>query len=89
MSTRDRFGSAVGVPRRSVLRTSVVAAGCALAGCLGDEDDPVPDPVSIEDDHDCAVCNMVITNHPGPSGHSFYPDDGDVPDADDDDLIVA
>lgn len=67
--------------RRGYLLATGVTGISAVAGCLGE--DEAPDPISIEDDHDCAVCNMVISNHPGPSGHSFYPEDADVPVEDD------
>ncbi len=61
--------------RRVVLGTIAAGAVGGLAGCLGD-DEEVPDPISLDEDgHHCDECNMVIQNHPGPVGQSFYLDD--------------
>lgn len=65
--------------RRSFLAGTGAAGASALAGCLGDgDDDRVPEPIAIQDDHTCPMCNMVVVNHPGPAGYSFFPDDADV-----------
>ncbi len=66
--------------RRSFLATAGVASAGVLAGCVGSGDgDDVPEPAAIEDGHSCWVCNMIVVNHPGPSGHAIYPDGSDVP----------
>ncbi|MFC6758134.1 nitrous oxide reductase accessory protein NosL [Halomicroarcula sp. GCM10025894] len=44
----------------------------ALAGCQGDSD--TAEPVSIADDENCIQCGMVISDHPGPVGETFYQD---------------
>ncbi len=62
--------------RRVVLGTIAAGAVGGLAGCLGD-DEEVPEPISLDgDEHHCDECNMVIRNHNGPVGQSFFLDDG-------------
>ncbi|ARS91466.1 nitrous oxide reductase accessory protein NosL [Natrarchaeobaculum aegyptiacum] len=73
--------------RRSLFLTVGAASVGALAGCLTDEGE-LPAPITIDADHNCPVCNMVIVNHPGPAGHAFYPDDADIPDQDVQDGVV-
>lgn len=63
--------------RRSMLAGVGTTCAMALAGCLG-SDDGLPEPIAIEDDHTCPLCNMVVVNHPGPAGHAYFPDDADV-----------
>lgn len=74
--------------RRSFFLVVGAASGGALAGCLADDEERLPDPIAIEDDHSCPVCNMVIVNHPGPAGHAFYPDDSELPEPDIQDGVV-
>lgn len=62
--------------RRNFLRAAGATVLTGFAGCLGEE--TTPEPVNITEDHSCAVCNMIVHNHPGPSGHAFYPDDPSV-----------
>ncbi|MDQ2049993.1 nitrous oxide reductase accessory protein NosL [Natronolimnohabitans sp. A-GB9] len=57
--------------RRTVLGSLGVASLGAIAGCL-DDDAEVPDPVTIDDDHECEWCTMVISQHPGPVGQAHY-----------------
>lgn len=59
--------------RRTVLSSLAAGGVVTLAGCLGDED--VPDPVTLEDGSQCDNCDMIIENHSGPVGQSFYLDD--------------
>lgn len=63
------------VRRRTLLATTALA----LAGCLGEDDEPVeaPDPVSLDEGQTCDSCGMVIEEHPGPNGEIFY--EGDRP----------
>ncbi|QFU82788.1 nitrous oxide reductase accessory protein NosL [Natronorubrum aibiense] len=78
MKRPDRWASeTTDAPRRRFLQAAGVAGTVVVAGCFGSGDDEsdVPDPISIDSDHDCAVCNMVIENHPGPVGHAFYEDE--------------
>ncbi|WP_255191854.1 nitrous oxide reductase accessory protein NosL [Natronobeatus ordinarius] len=63
--------------RRAFLTTIATVGAGALAGCLGD-DDGVPEPIAIADDHYCPMCNMVVVNHPGPAGHAFYPEEAEA-----------
>lgn len=58
--------------RRTILGGVAGTGLTALAGCLDDEE--VPDPVTIGE-VTCEECGMVITHHPGPSGHAFYEED--------------
>lgn len=74
--------------RRSFVVTVGMASAGALAGCLDGEEDELPAPIAIEDDHHCPVCNMVVVNHPGPAGYAFYPDDADIPEQDVQDGVV-
>ena len=61
--------------RRSVLGTVVAGVTCGVAGCLGSSE-TVPDARSLDgEQHHCDECNMIIHNHPGPVGQSFYLDD--------------
>lgn len=62
--------------RRFYLRWAVGSLLPALAGCLSNEANP--DPVAISENHSCAVCNMIVQNHPGPSGHGVYPNEPQV-----------
>ncbi|SIR73359.1 nitrous oxide reductase accessory protein NosL [Natronorubrum thiooxidans] len=64
--------------RRAVL--GGVGAAClgAVAGCLGDDGASGPDPISIDEDHSCDQCTMVVGNHPGPAGQAHYENPTDV-----------
>ncbi|MFD1646142.1 nitrous oxide reductase accessory protein NosL [Haloarchaeobius litoreus] len=70
--------------RRTVLGASGALAATALAGCLGGNgDDTVPAAITIGSSDACDVCGMIITNHPGPNGQSYWqdltPDEHDAP----------
>lgn len=73
--------------RRILLSTMAVGAAGALAGCLGN-DEPHPDPVSLDDGQSCDNCDMVIEMHAGPAGQAYYLDDppSDLPEDRDDGL---
>ncbi|MFA9425445.1 nitrous oxide reductase accessory protein NosL [Natronorubrum sp. A-ect3] len=90
MNQPDRHpNETVDTPRRRFLQAAGVAGSVALAGCFGDDGtDEVDDPISIESGHDCVVCSMVVDQHPGPSGHAFYPADDDVHGTDDDGIVA-
>ncbi|GAB6860147.1 nitrous oxide reductase accessory protein NosL [Haloplanus litoreus] len=60
--------TAVGTTRRRVLLGT--AAAVALAGCSGTDDRP--EPISLSDAGSCDQCGMVIDQHPGPSGQTYY-----------------
>jgi len=57
-----------GLPRRRVLAGA--ATLLALAGCQSDSD--TAEPVSIGDGENCLQCGMVISDHPGPVGETYY-----------------
>ena len=56
--------------RRGVLAGT--ATLLALAGCQRGTDSA--EPVSIGDGENCAQCGMVISDHPGPVGETYYED---------------
>jgi len=56
--------------RRTVLAGT--ATLLALAGCQGTSDAAAP--VTIEDGENCDQCGMVIGEHPGPAGQTYYQD---------------
>lgn len=61
------------VPRRAVLGAGGAFVATALAGCLGgDGDAATPAAVAIGPDDVCDVCGMVVANHPGPNGQSYW-----------------
>lgn len=62
----------VTLSRRRLLAATATAA---IAGCLGDTDEPAP--VDIGDDAVCDQCGMVIATQPGPVGQAWF--DGDAP----------
>lgn len=66
---------ATGVPRRAVLLGAGAVLSGTVAGCLGGDGAPAPDPVEIEADWSCDGCGMVITNHPGPNAEIYYADE--------------
>ncbi|WP_324664432.1 nitrous oxide reductase accessory protein NosL [Haloarcula sediminis] len=55
--------------RRRVLAT---ATALALAGCQSGADGP--ETVTIGDEANCDQCGMVIADHPGPVGETYYED---------------
>lgn len=65
MSERTR-----GPTRRHVLTGA--AALLALAGCQSGGETPAP--VTIEDGDNCDQCGMVVSEHPGPVGETYYRD---------------
>ena len=71
-------------PRHGLSRRRVLAGAAtlvALAGCQSGSD--TSKPVSIEDGDNCIQCGMVISDHPGPVGETYYqdntPSDGENP----------
>ena len=63
--------------RRRLLSGAAAAATLSvggLAGCLGSE---LPEPVALDGDESCDQCGMVISEHPGPAGQTYF--EGDVP----------
>ncbi|MDR5673081.1 NosL family protein [Halalkaliarchaeum sp. AArc-CO] len=71
------YGPATVVTRRRLLSGAAAAATLSvggLAGCLGSE---VPEPVALDGDQSCDQCGMVISEHPGPAGQTYF--EGDVP----------
>lgn len=63
---------------RRTLLAATAGGAAALAGCLGDDTEPAPDPVTIESGQRCDNCTMAITDYPGPVGQAFYDDPGEV-----------
>ena len=63
----DAFG---GPSRRRFLVGTAAAVG--LAGCLGSTDRPAP--ISLAEPLGCDQCGMIINQHPGPSGQTYYRD---------------
>jgi len=61
-----------GPTRRGVLAGA--ATLLALAGCQDGGDGDSPEPVAIEDGQNCDQCGMVISDHPGPVGQTYYQD---------------
>lgn len=63
--------------RRRLLSVSAAAATLSiggLAGCLGSD---VPEPIALDGEQSCDQCGMVISEHPGPAGQTYF--EGDVP----------
>ncbi|MFC6862898.1 nitrous oxide reductase accessory protein NosL [Halomicroarcula sp. GCM10025817] len=59
-----------GVSRRRLL---VAGAGlAAVAGCLGSADRPAP--IALDAGQHCDQCGMIVDQHPGPSGQTYYRD---------------
>lgn len=55
--------------------TALAVSGIgAVAGCLGGSQEG-PDPIALDDGHECDSCNMRIEMHPGPVGQAFYGDE--------------
>jgi copper chaperone NosL len=61
--------------RRRALGLVTSGAVVALAGCLGDDSEAVPEPVALDEGRSCDQCSMQIDVHPGPVGQSYYLDD--------------
>ena len=61
--------STTGLTRRRVLAGTATLV--ALAGCQSGDGD-APAPVTIEDGENCDQCGMVISDHPGPVGETYY-----------------
>lgn len=55
--------------RRTVLAGGVALTVGSVAGCTGEE---TPSPETIPDGEPCAVCGMVVTDHPGPVGETYF-----------------
>ncbi|NHX40897.1 MULTISPECIES: nitrous oxide reductase accessory protein NosL [Haloarcula] len=63
---------ATGLTRRCFLAGTGTVAVVSLSGCLGNSEEI--DPVSIESGQNCDQCGMVIDQHPGPVGQTYYQD---------------
>jgi len=52
-----------------------LAAGVSAtaSGCLGN-DEELPEPVSLDAGQACDYCGMIIQDHPGPAGQTYYRD---------------
>jgi nitrous oxide reductase accessory protein NosL len=61
-----------GPPRRRFLLGTATVVGVGVAGCLGASDRPAPIPLT--EPTGCDQCGMIITQHPGPSGQTYYRD---------------
>lgn len=62
-----------GTSRRRFLLGTVATVGAAgVAGCLGSSDRPAP--ISLTEPMGCDQCGMIINQHPGPSGQTYYRD---------------
>ncbi|AUG49028.1 nitrous oxide reductase accessory protein NosL [Haloarcula taiwanensis] len=59
-----------GFTRRCFLAGAGTVAVVSLSGCLGTSEEM--DPVSIESGQNCDQCGMVIDQHPGPAGQTYY-----------------
>lgn len=68
-STPDRTDART--TRRTLLAAAALAGAGSIAGCLGPGED-VPNPITIEEGHDCDQCTMDIRMHPGPVGQTYY-----------------
>ena len=50
-----------------------LSAVAATTGCLGNGEE-LPEPVALDAGQACDVCGMIIQDHPGPVGQTFYRD---------------
>ncbi|AZH25655.1 nitrous oxide reductase accessory protein NosL [Haloplanus aerogenes] len=70
-----------GLSRRRFVLGAASAAAIGLAGCTGSTDRP--EPIALTGDKSCDQCGMIIDQHPGPSGQTYYrdnsPEDHDPP----------
>lgn len=55
--------------RRGFLATTAAAAA---TGCIGGSDESLPQPVALDTGKNCEVCGMVIRDHPGPVGQTYF-----------------
>ncbi|MDS0478385.1 nitrous oxide reductase accessory protein NosL [Natrinema sp. 1APR25-10V2] len=71
------------VMRRTVLGGIAAAGLGSVAGCFSNQGTAnAPDPVSIDPEHACDNCTMMVGRHPGPAGQSHYEDPTAVLDED-------
>jgi len=63
---------ATGLTRRCFLAGTGTVAVVSLSGCLGTSEEM--EPVTIESGQNCDQCGMVIDQHPGPVGQTYYQD---------------
>lgn len=61
--------------RRRLLGATASGSLAGLAGCLGDSEETVPEPVTLDNGQACDQCNMQIDVHPGPVGQAYYLDE--------------
>ena len=59
-----------GVTRRHVLAAGAGLA--AVAGCLGGGDRQAP--IALDSGQHCDQCGMIVDQHPGPAGQTYYRD---------------
>jgi len=64
--------AAAGPSRRQFVLGAAAVAATGLAGCMGSSDRP--GPITLTGDMSCDQCGMVIDQHPGPSGQTYYRD---------------
>lgn len=63
-----------GLDRRRFLLLAGALVGTAGCGSGGE----APEPVALDDGQNCDQCGMVVEQHPGPVGQTYY--EGDRPD---------
>lgn len=56
--------------RRVLAGVAGATAAAALAGCQGTEE--TAQPVTLSGEESCDQCGMVIGQHPGPAGQTYY-----------------
>ncbi|KAB1191181.1 MULTISPECIES: nitrous oxide reductase accessory protein NosL [Haloferax] len=71
------------ITRRTALKAAVGSVPVVLAGCLGGNSEPKPEPIDLSGGKEDDQGGMVIGNHAGPNGQIFYrnesPDGHDNP----------
>ncbi|MCX2818866.1 nitrous oxide reductase accessory protein NosL [Haladaptatus sp. F3-133] len=60
---------------RTKTRRGFLAVSAALAtGCLGGGTEELPQPISLDTGRSCETCGMIVRDHPGPVGQTYYRD---------------
>lgn len=62
---------------RCTRRTALAGTAAAVIGLAGCSTDETPQPLEIPDGEACAVCGMVVADHPGPVGEAYFGADRD------------
>jgi copper chaperone NosL len=57
----------------AILAGVASASAATTTGCIGG-DEPLPEPVALDAGQACDVCGMIIRDHPGPVGQTYYRD---------------